>query len=41
MSTPPAIRINDDFSASETGITLWSANNEEAGRLNLFGIVSL
>jgi len=36
MSSPPAVCVNDDFATGEAGVTLWTADDEEARWLNLF-----
>lgn len=35
VSTPATVGVNDDLTASETGVTLWATNDEHAGRLNV------
>ncbi len=36
VSTPAAVRVDDDLAASEAGVTLWSTNDEEARWLDLW-----
>jgi hypothetical protein len=35
MSSPAAVSVDNDFSSCETGVTLWSTNDESAGRLKM------
>ena len=35
VGTPAAVGVDDDLAAGETGVTLWAANDEEAGGLDL------
>ena len=35
MSTPTAVGIDDDLTAGETGVALWTSDDEEAARLQV------
>merc|ERR1711879_220763 len=35
MAAPAAVRVNDNFSSSQTSIALWAANNESAAGLQV------
>ena len=38
MGSPPAVCVNDDFATGEAGVTLWTADDEEARWLNLLNV---
>jgi hypothetical protein len=35
VGTPSTVGVDDDLTASQTGVTLWTTNDEETGRLDL------
>ena len=35
VGAPSTVCVDDDFAASETGVSLWTTDDEEAGWLNL------
>ena len=39
MSTPATVGVDDDLAAGKTGVTLWTADDEEAGWLDLRKLV--
>ena len=35
MSSPSSVSVDNDFSACEAGVSLWTSNDESAGRLKM------
>jgi hypothetical protein len=38
VGTPTTVGVNDDLTAGQTSITLWTSNDEESGGLNLSAV---
>ena len=41
VGSPSAVCVDDDLAASETGVTLGTTDNEEAGGLDLIGLANI